>query len=225
MKSTENPVTGEDGSEHHPAFGMARVGRIMSTPGQVLFQSDIRHGEYIEITVSEASRRRDLKHDWVHPEQVLIKFCLSIAQFASFIASSSTEGVPVTIGYDHGDRPGLPAGSRLALTSTEVHAAAHEAFRHIQEAEAAYEEALTGKAPAAERKRLLANLRAAIRGAVPNVDYAADQLTRHAEEVVEKSRADIEAMAAAARNRPQLPAQETPQLLHAEASPAECQPR
>lgn len=194
------PVTGDDGFARHPAFGMARVSRINATPGQVLFQSDLRHGEYIEITLSEAARRRDLKRDWLHPERVLVKFCLSLSQFASLVASVGTEGIPVTISYDHGDRPGLLPESRLALTSTEVRAAADQAFQDIQAAEAAYEQALSEKAPAAVRSQLLRNLRSAIANAAPNVAYAAAQLAEHAENVVEKSRADIEAMVAASRD-------------------------
>jgi hypothetical protein len=200
-RQREDYVTDDDGTERHPAFGMARVSRVHSAPGEVLFQSDVRHGEYIEVTLSEASRSRDLKHDWVHPGRVLVKFAMSMSQFASFVSSAGTEGVPATIHYDHGDRPGLNPESRLALTASEVQAAAHTAFADIQAAQEAYEAALESKAPAAERKQALASLRAAIRNAAPNVDYAARRLTEHAEKVVEKSRADIEAMAAAAQGR------------------------
>jgi hypothetical protein len=200
-KQREDYVTDDDGTERHPAFGMARVGRISSTPGEVLFGSDVRHGEYIQVTLSEASRKRNLKHDRVHAERVLVKFDMSMSQFASFVSGGGTEGVPVTINYDHGTRPGLNPESRLALTTGEVQAAAHAAFGDIEAAEAAYEKALADKAPAAVRNRALADLRTAIRNAVPNVDFAARQLTEHAENVVEKSRADIEAMVAAAQGR------------------------
>jgi hypothetical protein len=199
-KKFENYVTGEDGEDRHPAFAIASVHRIHSTPGAVLFQSDVRHDTYIEITLSEATRKRNLKHDWIHPGQVLVKFSMSLAQFASFVSSTDTEGVPVTISYDHGSRPGLTLESRLALTSGEVQAAARTAFDDIKNAEAAYEAALNSKAPAAEQKQALARLRAAVANAVPNVDYASRQLAEHAEAVVEKSRADIEAMVSAARD-------------------------
>ncbi len=195
----ERPVTGSGGSEHHPAFGIARIGRIHATPGAVLFQSDVRHGEYIVITLSEAYRQRDHGHDRVQPGRVLAEFSMSLSQFASFVGGGGTEGVPVTIEYDHGGRPGIAPESRLALTTSEVRSAADTAFRDIQAAEAAYEEVLSRKSPAAERRAALAALRAAIANAVPNVKYAADRLTEHAENVVEKSRADIEAMIASAR--------------------------
>lgn len=200
-KQTEDPVTGEDGYEHHPAFGIARFNRVHSNPGAVLFQSDLRHGEYIKVTVSEAERERRDGHDWVHATRTLLQFDMSMSQFASFISSGGTEGVPVTISYDHGGRPGLTMDSRLARTSAEVHAAAEKAFREIREAKEAYEQAVDNKEPAAFRKLAWARLSAAIRNATPNVDYASTQLARHAEEVVEKSRADVEAIVAAAQAR------------------------
>ena len=62
------PTADENGDEYHPAFGMAQVSRITSTPGQVLFDSDLRHSHWIEFRISEATRRRDLKRDWIRAD-------------------------------------------------------------------------------------------------------------------------------------------------------------
>lgn len=201
-KERTDPVTGEDGDESHPAFGLVSVHRISATPGEVLFQSDVRHSEYIRLEVHEATRRRDLKHDWVHPGKLVCEVSMSMAQFASFVASGGTIGVPCTIeftaGGDHGtgQRPGLNPAPRLALTADEVRASANRAYGTIQAAFRAYEETLadSGKGSAATRRAALRNLQSAIANAAPNVAYAAKRLDEHAEEVVERSRADIEAM-------------------------------
>jgi hypothetical protein len=169
----------------------------------VLFQSDVRHSEFVQLAVHEATRKRDLKHDWVHPGKVVCEISLSMSQFASFVASGGTEGVPCTIEFtgsgDHepGQRPGLLPAPRLALAHEEVRAAADEAYGHIQEAYAAYAATLAdaGKGSAAARRSALRNLSSAFAIAAPNVDYAARTLGRHTEEVVEQARADIEAMA------------------------------
>lgn len=191
----ESPVLDEDGDERHPAFAIARVGRIQSNPGEVLFQSDLRHREYIEVTVSEAARHRDLKHDWVYPGRVVCKFSMSLAQFASFVSSGGTEGVPVTLEYANGEtKPRLPYLPRLSVSRDEAHNAAQEAFSGIQEKLNAYEAILNSKAPAAERRKALSTLRATVTNATANVDLAAKAFAEHAEEVVEKSRSDIEAM-------------------------------
>jgi hypothetical protein len=193
---TTNP---DNDDETHPAFGLVQVSRITSNPAEVLFQSDIRHAHYIEFTVSEAVRRRDLKHDWVHGRKIITKFALSEAQFASLVASGGTEGVPVTLEYTStgscsGDRPGLKPNPRLQVTTDEVRASANAAFEQIKKAEAAYEAVLENKGGVKERRAALNALRAAINNATPNVEYAAKKLTEHAEEVVERSRADVEAM-------------------------------
>lgn len=202
-KQYEDYTTDADGDESHPAFGAVSLHRISSNPGAVLFQSDVRHPEYMRIAVHEATRKRDLSHDWVHPERMVCEISLSMAQFASFVASTGQgSGVPCTIEWtgtgtqEAGGRPGLIPAPRLSLTHDEVRAAADKAFERIKEAEAELQEAMTAKppVPAAERKRLLANLHYAIENATPNVAYAARKLDEHAEAVVEQSRADIETM-------------------------------
>lgn len=203
IKRREN-ITDEGGTESHPAFGLVALNRISSTPGEVLFHSDVRHTEFMQITVHEATRKRSLSHDWVHPGRMVCEITLSMAQFASFVASTGKgSGVPCTIEWtgtgsqEPGARPGLnPGTSRLSLSHNEVRMAADRAFEHIKEAEAALQEAMAARPPvsAAERKRLLASLHTAIGNAVPNVEYAAKCLDEHAEAVVEQSRSDIETM-------------------------------
>jgi hypothetical protein len=209
MQIRTSPVTDEAGDESHPAFGLIGVHRIAATPGAVLFASDVRHSEYIELTVHEATRKRYLHHDRVHPEKTVCKVAMSMAQFASFVASGGTEGVPCTISFtgsgdnEAGQRPGLLPAPRLGRTHEEVRAAADEAYGKIREAYSAYAATLaeTGKGSTAARLAALRNLSAAIANAAPNVEYAAKTLDRHTEEVVEQARADIEAMAAQAAER------------------------
>lgn len=201
-KERAEVAEGPGGDERHPAFGMISVHRIHATPGEVLFQSDLRHGEYIRVAVHEASRRRDLKHDWVHPGRMVCEVSMSLAQFASFVTSGGTEGVPCTIEFTGsgahvpGHRPGLIPGSRLALTAEEVRAAADKAYEEIKAAFDAYAATLadSGKGSAATRRAALTVLQHAIGNAAANVAYATTMLDEHAETVVEKSRADIEAM-------------------------------
>lgn len=200
MPKDRTDLVKRDGDEHHPAFGIIGVHRITATPGEVLFQSDLRHREYITVTVHEATRHRDLKHDWVHPGKRVCEVSMSLAQFASFVTSGGTEGVPCTIeftgsgAHEPGQRPGLKPDSRLALTADEVREAASKAYSEIQEALTAYEAALADKSGAAARREALRNLHYTIGNASANVAYATKVLDEHAEAVVERSRADIEAM-------------------------------
>jgi hypothetical protein len=219
-KERTEPTENEHGDEVHPAFGLISVPRISATPGEVLFQSDLRHHEYVRVEVHEASRKRDLKHDWVHPGKLVCEVSMSMAQFASFVASGGTVGVPCTIEwtgtgtYPPGDRPGLNPQPRLALSHEEVRAAANEAYEDIQKSLAAYQETLklTGKGSAAAQRDALRAHNATVANAARNVAWAAKVLDEHAESVVELARADIEGIAQRTAERLGIPVGELPAI-------------
>lgn len=187
---------GDETHEEHPAYGHVHVGRMSTTPGAVLFDSDIRHREFIRLTVKRATRDRGLKHDWIHesgPE--LLEVDLSMAQWAALVSSSGSSGVPATIRATetNANVPGLVYEPRLGLSLDEARNAAHEAFGEIQQAMAALD-ALDAKAPAKDKREAMSTLRAKIANATANVDFAAKSLVEHSENVVTKARADVEAM-------------------------------
>ena len=70
--------------DEHPAFGVAVLSRRHSTPGQVLFQSDVAHQE--TLSIRRAERVRDLKRDWVHAEE-LVEIEMSTAQWGALVSS------------------------------------------------------------------------------------------------------------------------------------------
>lgn len=186
-RENEPPTRNERGDEVHPAFGMIRASRVTGG-NKSLFDSDIQHNHYVILEISTASRKRDLNTDWIHPGRHVIEVAMSEAQWASFVSSMNTSGVPCTLEFiaGDGDLPGLPFDSRLQLSHDETRAAAQRAFEHIKEAFAAVEEKPT--------KANIRSLRSAIENAPANVEFAAKSLTEHAENVVQKARADIEAM-------------------------------
>ena len=100
----------------------------------------------------------------------------------------------------------------------EVHAAADTAFSGIRKAQEALE-ALDPKASAAVRRQAMRNLKAAIANAPANVEYAGEMLAKHAETVVQKSRADIEAMVIQHAHQLGLTSGESEQVARAIAAP------
>ena len=189
----------ERGDETHPAFGLIGTSRgsviTNGRGGATLFDSDIQHQHIVTIRINTAVRKRDLHHDWIHAEDQIVEVQLSEAQWASFVSSMNIgDGVPCTItrrGYE--SVPSIPFEPRLAKTMKETHEAADGAFDSIKDAMEAYQECLDRKAPAKERNDALRMLHSSINNAVPNVDYAGKVLVEHAEDVVQKSHADVEA--------------------------------
>lgn len=194
-REVQEPTVGEHGREEHPAFVNVGVSRVTSTPGAVLFDSDVRHQHYMVLEVHTADRQRMLKSDYIHPANLLMRVAMSQAQWAQLVSSPNSGGTPATLEWtsEQGPVPGLPFDSRLDLTAREAGDAAREVFVKVQEALDAY----------VERKTVgnLRNLQSAVANAASNVQYAARRVTEHTEEVVAKARADIEAMVQAAAER------------------------
>lgn len=185
--------TGDE--ETHPAFGMIGVSRRQCAPGSVLFDSDIQHRTTMAVRISTASRRRHLKSDWLHSEQEFMEIEMSQSQWASFVASAGVGGgVPCTIRRREDNIiPDIPLEPRLATSIGEVRGAAEEAFEHIKETFEAYTKT--------KRVAELRALRSAIENAASNVEFAGQSLTEHAENVIEKARADVESFVASAAER------------------------
>lgn len=202
------PVTqNKYGDDIHPAFGQAQVSRYSNTPGAVLFDSDIRHGHTVVLSITKATRKRDLSRDWIHGgTREVAQIEMSEAQWASLVSSMGSSGVPVTIRSTETDHmvPGLPYDPRLAHSMQEVREAADRTFKGIQEAVAAYE-ALDPKAGVKERRAAFKAIQSATQHAQSNIAFTSKSLVEHAENVVQRSRADIEAMAIQAAEEMGLP--------------------
>lgn len=187
------PTLNEHGDETHPAFGMIGASRgSTSRPGATLFDSDIQHAHTVTVRVATASRKRDLNHDWNHRNREFVEVEMSEAQWASFVSSmNSGTGVPCTIRRreDDWDVPGLSYEPRLAESMAEVRESGDKAFAEIREAFAVAREKPT--------KANMKTLEARINNATPSMEFAARSLSEHAENVVQKSRADLEAMVSA----------------------------
>lgn len=189
------PAEDEYGGEVHPAWVLVGASRTShSPPGAVLFDSDIRHQHYVVVRVKRATRKRNLNRDWLGARETIVEFAMSEAQWASFVSSmNSGEGVPATLLLDASagefEVPGTPYQPRLAESIDEVRGAASKAQRKVEEAFAAY-----------RARKTAANLRdleIAIDHMTPNMEFAAQSLTEHAENVVQRARADVEAFVSA----------------------------
>lgn len=189
-RNVVEPTVEEDGGERHPAWVLIGASRVQSHPGTALFDSDLLHQHYVVVTLRRAERKRDLNHDYKYGREEIIEVAMSEAQWASFVSSMNTgDGVPATLLWDRTrddpEVPGVPYEPRLQVSMDEVHAAAHRAWAEVQEAF----EAVKAK----PTKANLWTLEIALRNTTPNIDFAAEKLSEHAENVVQRSRADIEA--------------------------------
>lgn len=193
----------EDGGESHESWITLAASKVSAQPGQRLFDSEIAHNHYVTVTVRRCSRKRDLNHDWIHSRQTLMEVAMSHAQWGAFVSSfGEGNGVPATLFYDQsGPVPQAPAESRLGESVRDVRDSGDKALAEIREGYEALEAAFERGAGKREMRDLIHTLKHRIGNAPANMEFAAESLTTHVENVVTKARADVEAMAIAAAER------------------------
>ncbi|WP_405749085.1 hypothetical protein OG232_03870 [Streptomyces sp. NBC_01411] len=188
-------IDAAQGDEIHPAFGVAVVTR-RSGGGRSLFQSDLLHNETISLSVHEATRKRDLSHDWVHPGRELVEIEMSLAQWGSLVSSMGLgSGVPVTIRRTEHDPvvPEIPHQPRTAESLREVREVTDRMYARVKAATAELHEAIHEKKGVRATKEALSTLENAVAGAGSNAQFTVDSLVEAGEQVVAQARADIEA--------------------------------
>lgn len=195
-RPVQDPVIdAAQGDEIHPAFGVAVVTR-RSGGGRSLFQSDLLHNETISLSVHEATRKRDLSHDWVHPGRELVEIEMSLAQWGSLVSSMGLgSGVPVTIRRTEHDPfvAEIPHQPRTAESLREVREVTDRMYAEVRAATAALHEAIHEKKGVRATKEALNALERAVANAGNNAQFTVDSLVEAGEQVVAQARADIEA--------------------------------
>lgn len=223
--------SGVEIEESHPAFGMIAASRV-SGGEKALFDSDIQHHHRVVVRINTATRTRRLNHDDIFGDSTpFIEVEMSEAQWASFVSSMNSSGVPCTIRHRHSNEwtldavdetlreygeqpleglvreaaskkaftasvyvPALPFEPRMKESMDEVRNSTQKAIAKVEAAEKAIQEAFDRNAGRKEMRELIRNLHFAVRHMPSNAEFAAKSLTEHAENVVTKARADIEAI-------------------------------
>jgi len=78
---------------------MVSVSRYTCNPAQHFFGSAIAHHAGVSLTISMASRRRNLSNNWYFDEGELVEINMTEAQFAELMCSFNTSGVPCTLNH------------------------------------------------------------------------------------------------------------------------------
>lgn len=195
----EEPVSSTPGKfggveESHPAFGVAVVTRG-SGSARSLFQSDVLHHESITLSIQTARRGRDLNHDWVHSEKVLVEVEMSLAQWGALVSSVGIgSGVPVTIRRTEAQVfvPTLPYEPRFKASLDEVNGTVGKLLTRARETLSVLKEAIEGKQGVRVVREALRAHEGSITHAENTSDFAVKSMVAAGEKVASQVRADIE---------------------------------
>jgi len=186
---------------NHDAFGM--VGLSIVTGGsEVLFGSDLKHGQHIRLSIKRATQQRNLSRDWYLAGDELIEVCLSQHQFAELITSPNRgEGVPCTIlrAPEKNTKivsvPGiLPLETKAEIMRNEIKESAHEQMQKIsgslEKLEKLIEEGGVGKKAL---KQAIFNLKCDVENTQSNMAFVVEQSEKALKKAVTSAKIDVEA--------------------------------
>lgn len=196
--------------EVHPAYGVVQVSRRSSSPGINLFGSDLSHQHYIAVTVSRASIHRDLHRDWTYPEEDLVEFSLSEAQWAKFVAGAQQSfATEVTLeryteGGNYVMTPEIArkAESRKDQFDKEFQQKLLRTLEGLNKSVNALRELSDGKSVSKVKlKEVVRGLQIQLSNLPSNMNFAVEQFREITEKNVEEAKTEIEAYLTAAVQR------------------------
>lgn len=188
----EQPVSAESDRgtiTTHPAF--AQIGASRVTGAAYLYGSDFTHHAYMTVTIRRSQLHRDLSRDWHYATDELIQVALTEAQWATFVSSPNVgTGVPCTL--DHFDGRRVPELPPPPERTKQFKAEIDDKLRaSLAEVEAALRDVDGLGLSKAKGGIIKDRLNAVIRELHGNLPFVAEQFSEHAEETVEKAKAEV----------------------------------
>lgn len=178
----------------HPSFGQISVSKVQGR--NVMFGSDFVHHNFVSLRVHTAEHNRNLSHDWVFPRECVLELDMSEAQWATFVSSFNTQGVPCTLRYARGDddtRPSLPDPDLRREFSNEMAKTMKNATWELEKLKNMIENDSIVKVSGKAKKELLEPIRMAIQQIMANVPFVKESFDKHVETSIEKAKVEVNA--------------------------------
>lgn len=83
-------------------MGRISWSRVMCSLPQPMFGTEIKTSNPVKIVISNASEERELNHNWFFTKERIVELEMTPIQWAEFLTSGNTEGVPCTLKYIRG---------------------------------------------------------------------------------------------------------------------------
>jgi hypothetical protein len=195
-RETKGGIRNGEVKETHPAFGMIGIARVSCTPGQVLFGSAVKHGNFLELTIKEAERNASNSKDWFFARRELIKVAISGTQLGDLLTSMNVgDGVPCTITRFNGE--GRPPIEEFSTIQQEAQQQMKEQLDRLFEAskqtlEKAKAVVEKGAPKKADREELLSLLTQLSYGIGSNLDFAGRCFDEKVEKMVTQAKGEVE---------------------------------
>ena len=175
-------------------YGMISVHRTNST-GTHLVGSDIEHQQFITLKISTANYERNLKNDWFFPDRNLIEISMSLSQWAEFISSPNTSGVPCTLERIQGkclfEDEEVPFVDKIKLHDDEYKRHWANNVKELKTLIANLSDSFENKESRKTQRELIHQLEILIKNFIPNEKFAINEFEEHIEKRVNQAKTEI----------------------------------
>jgi len=189
--------------EKHPAYGTVSLGRISGNTR--LFGSDIKHLNWVHLTIKTAKLRRDLHRDWIHGEDEIIEVWLSPVQLAEAMFSMNHgDGVPCTLRYyrnkkgklEQPDIDSMPKAADADTFKEEAKEMLAESVQYMKDVSKKLDEMIEAKgAKKSDIKELKAKVDKAKQHLVSNLPFTEESFAEALDQKTMRAKAEVEAFA------------------------------
>ena len=175
-------------------YGMIQVHRTNST-GTHLVGSDIEHQQFITLKISKAIYERNLKNDWWFDRDNIIEVSMTLSQWAEFISSPNTSGVPCTIDQIQGrclwKEEEVPFVDKIKLHDDEYKRHWTENIKELKNLVWNLSQSFENKESRKTQRELIHELELLINNFIPNERFAINEFEEHIERRVNQAKTEI----------------------------------
>ena len=161
-----------------------------------LFGTEIETANPVKLSISHAEESRDLSRNWYHARKEIIDIEMSPVQWAEFLVSGNTSGVPCTIKYLNGMKMSDPKTSTI---KEDYNKETEEAFDNFEKAfnkvAKTLKEQIDTKKPMgkAALENLLNEVEILRTNTVSNVNFVKHSFKEDMDKIVTKAKAEFNA--------------------------------
>ena len=169
-------------------MGMISWSKCYNGSARSMFGTEIKTSNPIKLEINHAEECRNLSSNWYFPRKQIVEIELSPIQWAEFLTSGNTEGVPCTLKYVDGQRMSEPKDTEIFNDYNEE---IEEDFDKFKEIEDIVKNAIDSKKPMGMKD--LSSLLNKIQNAMANVDFVKDSFKEDMNKIAGKAKAEFNA--------------------------------
>lgn len=180
--------------KHSSRYGMISVARTNSN-GTHLVGSDIEHQQFVTLKIHTAEYERHLLNDWYFPQDSIIEVSMSLSQWAEFISSPNTTGVPCTLERIQGKclwkEEAVPFIDKIKLHEEEYESRWKSVLRDLYSTASRLQTLFEEKSSRKEQREAIQKLVNMLKSFEPNEKYALEEFEEHVEKRINQAKTEL----------------------------------